>query len=65
MLERTWNDVMEDMEQSYHGPTLVRWRKQMKSVPFQSLRTLKLLHTESSDFLDVLRHLRAGSSTQK
>jgi len=65
MLERTWTDVMVDMEQSYRGPTLIRWRKQMKSAPFQSLLTLKLLHTESSDFLAVLRHPRAGSSTQK
>ena len=30
MLARTWDDVMEDMEQAYHGPTLARWRTQMK-----------------------------------
>ena len=55
MLERTWNDVMLDMEQAYHGPTLTRWRKQMRSAPFQSLLKLKLLETESSHFLAVLR----------
>ena len=26
MLERTWIEVMTDMEQSYFGPTLKRWR---------------------------------------
>ena len=51
MLERTWNDVLVDMEQSYRGPTLVRWRKVMKSAPFALLRSLRLLHTESTDFL--------------
>jgi hypothetical protein len=65
MLERTWNDVLVDMEQSYRGPTLVRWRKVMKSAPFALLRSLRLLHTESTDFLAVLRHPRAGNSTQK
>jgi integrase len=65
MLGRTWDDVMKDMEEAYHGPTLVRWRTQMKSVPFQGLRKLQLLQTESSHFLAVLRHPRAGSSTHK
>jgi integrase len=65
MLERTWNDVMLDMEQAYHGPTLKRWRVQMKCGPFQSLRKLKLVETEASHFLFALRHPRAGSSVLK
>jgi hypothetical protein len=65
MLERTWNEVMEEMELSYHGPTLKRWRTQMKSAPFQPLRKLKLLETDGTHFLAVLRHPRAGSSAHK
>jgi hypothetical protein len=65
MLARTWDDVMKEMEQAYSGPTLARWRTQIKSVPFQGLRKLPLLHTESSHFLAVLRHPRAGTSAQK
>ena len=65
MLARTWDDVMKDMEQAYHGPTLARWQRQMKCVPFQALRKLPLLHSESSHFLAVLRHPRAGTSTHK
>jgi hypothetical protein len=65
MLARTWDDVMKEMEQAYTGPTLVRWQTQIRSAPFQGLRKLPLLHTESSHFLAVLRHPRAGSSTQK
>jgi Phage integrase family len=65
MLARTWDDVMKEMEQAYTGSTLARWRTQIKSVPFQGLRKLPLLHTESSHFLSVLRHPRAGTSTQK
>jgi hypothetical protein len=65
MLERTWNEVMEEMELSYHGPTLKRWRTQMKSAPFQPLHKLKLLETDGTHFLGVLRHPRAGSSAHK
>jgi len=65
MLSRTWDDVMKDMEQAYTGPTLARWQRQMKCVPFQPLRKLPLLHSESSHFLAVLRHPRAGTSTHK
>ena len=65
MLNRTWNDVFEDMELSYHGPTLKRWRSQMRCAPFQSLRKLKLLETDGTHFLNVLRHPRAGSSAHK
>jgi hypothetical protein len=65
MLNRTWTEVMEDMELSYHGPTLKRWRSQLRCVPFQSLRKLKLLETDGTHFLAVLRHPRAGSSAHK
>jgi hypothetical protein len=65
MMSRTWDDVMKEMEQAYHGPTLDRWRTQMKCAAFQGLRKLVLIQTDSSHFLSVLRHPRAGTSTQK
>jgi hypothetical protein len=65
MLDRTWHDVMEDMELSYHGPTLKRWRSQIRSAPFQALHRLKLLDTDGTHFLAVLRHPRAGTSAHK
>ena len=65
ILSRTWDDVMHEMEQAYHGPSLKRWQRQMRSAPFQSLRKLKLLETECTHFFAVLRHPRAGSSAHK
>ena len=63
MAKRTWREVMEEIERSYQGPTLVRWRKVMISAPFQSLKGRPLLETESDQFLKVLRHEAAGVST--
>ena len=37
----------------------------MRSAPFQVLRKLKLLETDGTHFLAVLRHPRAGSSAHK
>ena len=65
MLTRTWDDVMKSMEAAYQGSTLVRWQKQMRSAPFQALRKVPLLDTESSHFLAALEHRRAGTSTHK
>ena len=65
MLDRTWNDVMTEMELAYHGPTLKRWRSQIKSAPYQMLRKIKLLETDGTHFLSVLRHPRAGTAAHK
>lgn len=65
LLSRTWEDVMREMEASYEGPTRERWQTFMRSRPVQSLRALPLLRTESSHFLDVLKHPAAGNSTHK
>ena len=65
MLTRTWEDVMRNMEEAYTGSTLVRWQKQMRCEPFAALRKVPLLDTESSHFLTVLQHPRAGTSTHK
>ncbi len=62
MLKRTWAEVMRDLEESYSGPTLVRWRKVMISAPFQSLKKMQVLDTEADHFLKVLRHEKAGVS---
>jgi len=63
MAKRTWKEVMEEIEHRYQGPTLLRWRKVMISLPFQSLKKQPLLETEAHHFLDVLRHSAAGVST--
>jgi len=54
---------MREIEMAYRGPTLIRWRKAILSPPFQSIKGLKLLDTEAEHFLKVLRHERAGVST--
>jgi integrase len=65
MFKRTWRDVMANMEAEYQGSTLKRWRKVIKSKPFQILNNIPLLNTEASHFLEVLGHPRAGNSTNK
>ncbi len=65
MLSRNWYDVMHEMELSYTGATLKRWRSQMRSAPFLTLRHLKLLNTDGVDFLAVLRHPRSGTAAHK
>ncbi len=63
LVNRTWADVMHDLELSYSGSTLLRWGKVIKSPPFRLLANIKLIDTESSHFMEVLRHKRAGVST--
>lgn len=67
MVERTWNDVMADKETHYEqngqDSTLKRWRKVCRSEPFQLIAATRLIETESDQFLAVLRHRKAGTST--
>ncbi len=63
MVTRTWNDVMEDMAIQYKGATLRRWKKVIISPPFLPLKNIPLVYTDSSHLLAVLRHPRAGVST--
>jgi len=65
LVQRTWDDVMREMELSFHGPTLRRWQTQMRCAPFRILGNLKLFETDATHFFAVLRHPRAGSSTLK
>ncbi len=66
MATRKWDAVLQEIEDGYaNGPTLGRWQKARRSEPFKVLAKLPILHTESDHFLQVLRHSRAGNSTQK
>ena len=62
-LDRSWDDVMNEMLLAYQGSTRLRFGKVVRSAPFKILRSLPLLQTESSHFLSVLRHPEAGVST--
>ena len=62
-LNRRWCDVMNEMLLGYTGNTRIRFEKVVISAPFRLLNPLPLLHTESAHFLSVLRHPRAGVST--
>ena len=65
MATRTWYDVMHAMEQGYKDETLIRWQKAMRAAPYASLHKLVLVYTNSSHFLSVLHHPKAGTSTNK
>ncbi len=56
---------MHAMELGYHGETLTRWRKTMRSAPFASLLKVPLVYTNSGHFLSVLHYPGAGTSTNK
>ena len=63
LVSRTWADVIADVEKGYHGATLDRWQRFGKSAPLHSLLKIPLIETEASHLLAVLRHPRAGTST--
>jgi len=63
MLSRTWGEIMDDMAIGYKGSTRQRWAKVIASAPFRLLAPHPLLSTDSSHFFAVLRHPRAGVST--
>jgi hypothetical protein len=65
MVTRTWLEVMQAMEKTYHEETLIRWRKMIRCAPFASLLNVALVYTNSTHFLAVLHHPRAGTSTNK
>lgn len=64
---RTWQDIMDDKEKNYESlgqlPALKRWRKACNSEPFRLIAPLRLIETESAHILAVLRHKKAGPST--
>jgi len=60
---RTWADVVAEIERGYDGVTHRRWGKFYRSAPIQKLLRKELYQTTSTDLLEVLRHPRAGVST--
>ncbi|MDD5261323.1 MAG: tyrosine-type recombinase/integrase [Methylacidiphilales bacterium] len=62
-LTRTWAFVIQEIAHNYCGPTLERWLRVTRSKPFDVIRNLPLVDTDSSHFIQVLRHPRAGTST--
>ena len=65
LMTRTWGDVLDEMALNYYGATRNRFKFFSQSVPIQPLKKLLLMETESSHFLNAMRHPRAGSSTNK
>jgi integrase len=69
MVERTWRDVMDEKEGLYRQQgevsTLKRWRKVVRSQPFQLIHARRLVETEADHFLAVMGHRKAGNSTNK
>ena len=63
LVTRTWADVINDIKKSYHGATATRWDRFARSDPMRSLVHVLLVETEAGHLLGVLRHPRAGSST--
>jgi hypothetical protein len=63
LLSRTWGEIMDDMAIGYRGSTRHRWAKVIASAPFRLIASRTLLSTDSSHFFAVLRHPRAGVSS--
>ncbi|MEM1223627.1 MAG: tyrosine-type recombinase/integrase, partial [Verrucomicrobiota bacterium] len=67
LAKRSWQDVMDAKENDYksdgQASTLKRWQKVCRSEPFQIIRSLPLIETEGEHFRKVLRHTKAGTST--
>ena len=61
--ERTWGDVARLIDSAYEGSTKERFQKFLRSKPVKSLMDMKLVATNSSDFLEVFAHPNAGVST--
>jgi integrase len=53
-VNRTWQSVMDAVGQLKKGDTLRRWQSAMREVPFDGIRTLKLIETHPEHFLNVL-----------
>jgi len=58
--DHSWASNASSALQGYHGETLTRWRKTMRSAPFASLLKVPLVYTNSSHFLSVLHYPGRG-----
>ncbi len=61
--ERTWSDVARLIDSAYEGSTKERFQKFLRSKPVKRLLNMKLVATNSGDFLEVFAHPNAGVST--
>ncbi|HEV2330554.1 MAG TPA: hypothetical protein VGY56_17375 [Verrucomicrobiae bacterium] len=55
-MQRTWQDVMDQIQTHGRDSTKIRYIRSMKSRAFDSLRRKKLLETIAEDFFTVLRN---------
>ncbi len=55
LAERVWQDVMLDIVQDKHGPTLRRWNSAIKDSAFDPIRKQVVVTTTADDFMGVLR----------
>ncbi len=65
LAERKWHDAIHEIAKGYSRnlSTALRWTRFARSEPLSHLRNLPIIETESTDFLAVLNHPKAGSST--
>jgi len=52
---RRWQDVMDEVVKTKHGPTESRWRGAIKEKPFDRLRQLPLIETRPEHLIATLR----------
>ncbi len=55
-LQRTWQNVMDEIQTHGRDSTKTRYVRGMKSHAFDAIRHKKLLETTAGDFLAVLKH---------
>ena len=53
-VQRTWQNVMDQLEANSQGPCKVRYISALKSKAYDSLRPKKLLETTAEDFLPIV-----------
>src|ERR1019366_7901645 len=55
LTNRVWQDVMDDIVQDKHGPTLRRWNSAIKDSASDPIRKQVVVTTTADDFMGVLR----------
>ena len=55
LVERVWQDVMEDIIKDKTGPTLHRWKTAIKDSAFDHIRNQIVVTTQAADLKAVLR----------
>jgi integrase len=55
LVDRVWQDVMNDIVKDKHGPTLRRWNTAIKDCAFDPIRNQVVVTTTADEFMAVLR----------